>query len=415
MIYRQSKDPHTPSSRVDSMTSERLVYSVSKLTRCIKDKLESPELRHVWVQGEITGWMVASSGHAYFSLKDEASLIHCVLFRSQLERVKFTPENGLLVEALGDVAVYARRGQYQLILSQLRPEGIGELQLAFEQMRRRLKEKGVFDPQHKRSIPPYPERVGVVTSPTGAALRDIIKTTELQFPNVEILIYPTLVQGEGAAEQIASAIGLANRHGRADVLIVGRGGGSMEDMWPFNEEAVALSIFHSRIPVISAVGHEVDYVIADFVADYRAATPTAAAEHVSEGKKQLAATLSLLEKRLAYPINDRLQQIKGMLKASEPRKLVHYLRHSIQNTEQRLDENMKHAKNGFRQLIKQRENDFLQCLSKLDALSPFNVLARGYAVVFRPDGQIVKEAVEIRTGERVRIRLSKGERRATIL
>ena len=267
--------------------TSKVLLSISKLTRSIKEWLEQDKFQNIWVCGEVSNYIQSSSGHAYFNLKDENASISSVIFRGVMPRVKFKIENGLKVEVLASVSVYAKRGNYQLIVQKISPEGIGELQLAFEQLKKRLALEGLFDPSHKKPIPKYPETIGVITSRYGAALHDITKTTQIEFPNVRLIIYPSLVQGEKAANQLAEMIELANKHQQCDILIVGRGGGSIEDLWAFNEERLVRSIFFSSIPIVSAVGHEVDFTIADFVADYRAATPTAAAEYISRHKKNL--------------------------------------------------------------------------------------------------------------------------------
>jgi len=275
---------------------EKRIYTVSTLTREIKEVLETSFPR-LWVEGEVSNYKRHSSGHLYFTLKDENAQIRCAMWRFKADELRFRLEDGLKVLLEADIQVYEKSGTYQLVVQQLQPAGIGELQLAFEQLKKRLQEEGLFDPQHKKNIPPYPERIGVVTSPTGAAIRDIVSVVSRRFPAAEMLLYPVKVQGEGAADDIARAIADFNDFGEVEVLIVGRGGGSLEDLWAFNEEVVARAIFQSKIPIISAVGHEVDFSIADFVADRRAPTPSAAAEMVVPDRQELQGVLAyFLEK-----------------------------------------------------------------------------------------------------------------------
>ncbi|MCK5525880.1 MAG: exodeoxyribonuclease VII large subunit, partial [Candidatus Latescibacteria bacterium] len=253
-------------------------YSVSDITRAIKGLLDEG-LMPLWVEGEVSNYVHHTSGHRYFTLKDETSQLRCVMWKWQ-GQLRFRPEDGMKVRAYGRISVYERGGQYQLVVSELHPAGVGELQLAFEQLKERLAKEGLFDESRKRSLPRFPQRIGVVTSPTGAAIRDIAHGIGRRFPSAQVVLWPARVQGEGAAAQIAEGIEKLNAYGEVDVLIVGRGGGSLEDLWAFNEEEVARAIYASGIPVVSAVGHEIDFVIADFVADRRAPTPSAAAEMV---------------------------------------------------------------------------------------------------------------------------------------
>ncbi|RMD96216.1 MAG: exodeoxyribonuclease VII large subunit, partial [Calditrichaeota bacterium] len=290
----------------DYLLTEEKYYTVSELTREIKILLET-RIPEVWVEGEISNFTHHSSGHMYFLLKDEHAQISCVMWRSRNNTLFFTPQDGMKIIVRGRITVYEKRGNYQLEVLQLHPAGVGELQLAFEQLKNRLRKEGLFDPAHKKPIPPYPERIGIVTSPTGAAIRDMIHILQRRFPPVEIILNPVRVQGEGAAVEIAQAIDQFNRYGQVDVLIVGRGGGSLEDLWAFNEEIVARAIFRSQIPVISAVGHEVDFSISDFVADLRAPTPSAAAELVVRNREEI---LAHLQKDLQKMTNGMLELIR---------------------------------------------------------------------------------------------------------
>jgi len=272
------------------------VYTITQLTRRIKGVLEA-EIGSVWVAGEISNWTCAASGHAYFTLKDETSQLSTVMFKGRLDRLRFRPENGLEVLVLGNVSVYERRGAYQLIAEEMQPKGLGALQLAYEKLKKKLSEEGLFDPAHKKKLPLLPKRIGIVTSPTGAAIRDILHVLQRRFANVHVILYPARVQGEGAALEIAAGITFLDQYG-VDVMIVGRGGGSLEDLWAFNEEVVARALFASQTPVISAVGHEIDYALSDFVADLRAPTPSAAAEIVVKEQHALAERVHQYRDRL---------------------------------------------------------------------------------------------------------------------
>ncbi|NOY60776.1 MAG: exodeoxyribonuclease VII large subunit, partial [Calditrichaeota bacterium] len=292
--------------------SKQVVYSVAEITQEIKILLESA-IPAIWVQGEISNFVHHSSGHNYFSLKDKETQISAVIWRSRNSSLFFTPKNGMKVLAFGAIRVYEKRGTYQLDVQKMIPAGIGELQMAFEQLKQKLKEEGLFDPEFKKSIPELPEKIGIVTSPTGAAVHDLIQVLQRRFPGVEIFLRPAKVQGEGAAQDIARAIEEFNEFGQVDVLIVGRGGGSLEDLWAFNEEVVVRAIFASKIPIISAVGHEIDFTISDFVADLRAPTPSAAAELVVPLAEDLLSRVKNLQKDSFVSVLRRLAELRESL------------------------------------------------------------------------------------------------------
>ncbi|HDZ10569.1 MAG TPA: exodeoxyribonuclease VII large subunit, partial [Bacteroidetes bacterium] len=272
---------------------EKKIYTISEITRKIKRLLENA-IPSIWLEGEISNFKRHSSGHIYFVLKDENSQISCVMWRGRNNGLYFTPQDGMKIQARGNVTVYEKRGNYQFEVLQMQPAGLGELQMALEQLKQSLKAEGLFDEQHKKKIPQYPEKIGIVTSPTGAAIRDLVSVVQRRFPSVQLILNPVRVQGAEAAGEIARAIDEFNAYGDVDVLIVGRGGGSLEDLWAFNEEVVARAIFRSKIPVISAVGHEIDFGISDFVADLRAPTPSAAAELVVRNREELLHTIQYL-------------------------------------------------------------------------------------------------------------------------
>ncbi|MDH4162699.1 MAG: exodeoxyribonuclease VII large subunit [Nitrospirota bacterium] len=383
------------------------ILTVTKLSHQIKDLMEGA-FPDIWVEGEISNLTVPQSGHAYFTLKDEHSQVRAVLFRSSQRHLKFTLQHGMLVVCRGRVGVYEPRGEYQLILEYVEPKGIGALQRAFEELKSRLEKEGLFALGRKRALPVLPRRVGVITSPTGAAIRDILRVIRRRHPRMEIVIYPVPVQGSEAPPEIIQAIEHFNRTQAVDVLIIGRGGGSLEDLWAFNEEAVARAIMSSRIPVISAVGHETDYTIADFVADVRAPTPSAAAEMVVESEENLRATLGSLQSRLYVSMRAELDRLRSALSSSV--RLLGDPRRQVQQLLLRTDELRQRLALAFRTLVI-RDRGRLAGLSRaLDQLNPLGILGRGYSITrVMPAGMIVKNAAELKQGDVIRTRLLSGE------
>ena len=391
---------------------EQQVFSVTTLTQAIKQTLEDGFFT-IWVEGEISNLATPRSGHVYFTLKDEAAQLRAVIFKSAARLVRFELENGMQVLLRGSLSVYEARGEYQLIVSRAEPRGAGALQAAFEQLKRRLEAEGLFDPAHKRPIPLLPKKIGVVTSPTGAAIRDILNIVNRRFANVHVLIAPARVQGADAPAEIVRAIEMLNRLPDVDALIVGRGGGSLEDLWAFNEECVARAIFASRIPVISAVGHEIDFTIADFVADLRAPTPSAAAELVVRNKADLAQTLDAQHARLKQAMRHLLDRSRAAAahaarRVSDPRRRVNELQQRVDDLSQRLARAMRRALER-----KQAQRDTQ--IAKLDALSPLSVLAKGYAIcrnaaTLRP----VKRIADANVGDALLVRLRDGELRCEV-
>lgn len=416
----------------------RRIYTVSEITQDVKLVLESA-LGEVWVEGEISGLRKIATGTTFFTLKDSASLLKCVIFYSHAKNIKFEFKDGLEVICFGRISVYEREGQYQLYVEQVEPKGVGSQQLALEQLKAKLEKEGLFSPEHKRPLPYLPSRIGIVTSAQGAAIKDILKVIERRFCDVQIIISSCQVQGEGAKEEIAQAIGDLNLFNqglplseRIEVMIVGRGGGSMEDLWAFNEEIVARAIYNSQIPVISAVGHERDWTIADLVSDMRAPTPSVAAELVVPKKEDLENRLNELTgdlKRTLLELSVRLQEDTDDLAyrldlsarhiwelnisafQSSARKLillnpVALLKQHRQKTADlarqiyiRMEHYLKLSQAGFRGLVE-----------KLSSLSPLNILARGYSITFlMPQGEIIKEAQSLKLGETIKTRLDKGE------
>lgn len=391
----------------------RFIFTVGDLSRRLKRHLEDGTFANIWVAGEISNITYHTSGHVYLTLKDEFAAIDCAFFRGKATKLKFRLEKGQQVEAFGSVGMYEKRGSVQLIIDRILPAGQGELQVAFEQMKKRLELEGLFDPARKRPIPGHPAVVGIVTSPTGAALFDMLRTTRVHFPRLHHIIYPARVQGEGAADEVARAIALANLDGRAEILIVGRGGGSAEDLWTFNEERVARAIAGSAIPVISAVGHEVDYTIADFAADWRCATPTAAAELVSMGKKRLAEQRIALGRRTAGAMWGRLRELRARLTAGRPQRLSGLLWRLLRDRQQEADGLQRDVLKAARESVHGVHERFVRAALRLQALSPFKVLERGFAVV-KKAGTAVTEADALSSGDRVELVFFKGKKNATI-
>jgi exodeoxyribonuclease VII large subunit len=437
--------------------AERTILTVSRLTALIRGVLEE-NFEHVWVEGEISNLAMPASGHLYFTLKDAGAQIRCVMFRASARALRFKPKDGMGLVVRGRVSLFEPRGEYQLIVEYLEPQGIGALQLAFTQLKEKLAKEGLFDEKHKKPIPRLPQRIGVVTSATGAAIHDILNVLDRRFANVQVLIRPVKVQGEGAAVEIAEAVKDFNRYGDIDVMIVGRGGGSMEDLWAFNEEVVARAVFHSRIPVISAVGHEVDFTISDFVADLRAPTPSAAAELVVKSKEELVSELDSLAHRLRQSIRHNLGSCRSRMdimsrSLRDPSMLLGHLTQRIDDLFERLGmavngglerQRNRHARlsNSLRlanpALAAERERERLFMLlargehalhrtmehyrersavnsGKLQALSPLETLSRGYAVAtLRPDGTVVRESGQLQAGDTIDLRLHRGGALCTV-
>jgi exodeoxyribonuclease VII large subunit len=383
-------------------------YSVSEITRIVKDILES-QIPIVWVRGDVSNFTLHSSGHMYFSLKDEASQLRCVMFRSANSKLSFSVESGMSVEARGEITVYERNGQYQLNVLELSPAGYGALQLALEEMKRRLAKEGLFDPARKRPLPQFPRRIGVVTSPTGAAIRDIVRILRKRQPSVEIVLRPVRVQGEGAAGEIAEAIEAMNEFGDVDVLIVGRGGGSLEDLWAFNEEIVARAIFGSRIPVVSAVGHEIDFTISDLVADVRAPTPTAAALMAVRDRVEVKKEMLALTRRLVTGARTKLVLLRREIERTRGRYGFTRPRDLVTQRMQRIDELSRRLQVCAANILKARHQTVASYAARVRALDPHDVLRRGYAVCrLAATGRVVREASPELVREKLNVELYKG-------
>jgi len=363
----------------------------------------------VWVEGEISNYLFHSSGHRYFSLKDENAQIKCTLWRYRGEYLRFEPEDGMKVTVQGNITVYERNGQYQLDVFDLIPAGVGKLEIAFRKLNEKLYQEGLFDEARKKSIPMYPEAIGVVTSPTGAAIRDIIRIIHNRFPSVKIVVRPVRVQGKGAAEEIAQAIKDFNVYKKIDVMIVGRGGGSLEDLWAFNKEAVARAIYESEIPVISAVGHEIDITISDFVADLRAPTPSAAAQMVVPDRKvileQMETQIRKLNSYMMGVIESSRQRLKAIKESYGMRRPLDI----ITQRSQKMDEIYGQLLDGVKNYFEIKSNAVSLFKEKLEVLSPTSVLKRGYSITRKlPELTVIKDVDNLKTDDRIEVRLSKG-------
>jgi len=399
----------------DSSSEASPKITVSQLTREIKILLEN-SLPVVWLEGEISNFKHHSSGHMYFSLKDEDAQIPCVMWRGRNASLYFSPQDGMKVLALGHVTVYEKRGAYQFDIEQLQPAGVGELQLAFERLKAKLLAEGLFDEEFKKPLPKFPERIGIITSPTGAAIQDLLNILTRRFPPAEIIIRPAKVQGEGAAADIARAIGEFNEFGEIDVLIVGRGGGSIEDLWAFNEEIVARAIFRSKIPIISAVGHEVDFCISDFVADLRAPTPSAAAELAVPDASELNRNLAGLVERSYFRITEKIQsqreKLKHLTQSYGFRRPVDW----VHQYQQRLDELKISLKKAIGHRLELGHERIKTLEKQLAALNPDAILARGYSICFLSEtNQIITDVSQLKLQDEVKIQLHQGTAWSEIL
>lgn len=441
-------------SRERSDEMEQRYLTVNALTKYIKRKFDAdPHLQDCYVKGEISNFKQHSSGHMYFTLKDDKSRLTAVMFARENRHIKFEPENGMQVLIRGDLTVYEQTGQYQIYIKEMKPDGIGELYLAYEQLKEKLTKEGLFSQENKKVLPRYPKTVGIITSPTGAAVRDILTTIKRRYPIANILLLPALVQGEQAAPSIANAISQANDKGNIDVLIVGRGGGSIEELWAFNEEIVARAIFASKIPIISAVGHETDFTIADFVSDLRAPTPTAAAElavpHIDElierilnrksrclrSMKEKINTqtkhLNRLSKSYAFRYPQKLyeQKLEQLDRRTEQlvrgsKKMLDHKNTQYETIHKRLIRNApdkKAADAGARRLrlektlnramqtiLAEKKKDFSFSLARLESVSPLKVMERGYSLVFTEDQKLIRKISQVEPNDPITIRVSDG-------
>lgn len=386
------------------------VYTVAQVNSYIKAAMDKdPILSGLFIRGEISNFKTYPSGHSYFSLKDEGGSIRCVMFRREASRLRFRPENGMKVIAFGRITVFPRDGQYQLYCGELTPEGAGDLHVAFEQLKEKLFREGLFDASHKKPLPRYPERIALVTSPAGAALRDMLRILGARYPLASVVLLPVRVQGAGAPEEIAAALRYASAHRIADLVITGRGGGSIEDLWAFNEEIVARAIYDCKIPVISAVGHEPDVTIADFVADLRAATPSNAAELAVPDQNELRAALTRYQGRMAAAESARMERAGQRLSRLSMSRVFQNPLNQIEERRVLVDFQGRRLSHGLSSALSRERERFAGLAAALDALSPLKVLGRGYAIVQTPDGQVVSAAAQVKVDDRLTVRLADGQ------
>ncbi len=392
------------------------VLSITQLNEYIRGRMDSdPLLAQVAVRGEISNYKLYPSGHHYFTLKDEGSALRCVLFKGNAMRLRFRPENGMKIIAMGKVSVYPRDGAYQLYCTALTMDGVGDLYAAFEQLKKKLAAQGLFDPAHKKPLPRYPGTIGIITSSAGAAVHDMLRILRKRYPLSRVRLLPVRVQGAEAPGEIAAAIGYANHYHLADLLIVGRGGGSIEDLWAFNDEQVAYAIYHSEIPVISAVGHEPDVTISDYVADLRAATPSNAAELAVPDQDALRQSLDAMSNAMASSLNRQVKAARQhllVLSASQALQIpTGYLEQRNQSVEL-LKNRLVAAQN---QNITRAKQRYIAQISKLEAMSPLKVLTRGYSMVQSERGEVVRSVSQVALGERIQVKLSDGTLSATVM
>jgi len=393
---------------IDAAVPDDKVYTVTELTSFLKDLIEK-QFPSIWIVGEISNCTAHSSGHTYFTLKDESSQIKCVFFSGAARRVVAKPEDGLKMYVLGRLTVYERQGQYELIVTNLLPVGRGELYAAFARLKEKLAKEGLFDQALKQDLPRFPSRIAVVTSPTGAAVRDVIRVATRIHAGVEIVVYPVRVQGEGAKEEIAEAIGFLNAEGGFDVIILARGGGSIEDLWAFNEEVVARAIVASEIPVVSAVGHEIDFTIADFAADARVPTPSAAPTLVLADYVDASTRLEGLLRRAGTVLAGRIERGKTFIGSLSTHYGMRAVRDRVTVGMRDLDEALGGARKTVEARIESGQARLAGLMGKVEALSPLSTLERGYSIVFlAATDEVVKGAGQVNVGERLRIRFLRG-------
>ncbi len=389
--------------------------SVTELNKYIKEKVANDEyLNSVLVKGEISNFKHHYTGHMYFTLKDENSLIKCIMFKTSTATLNFVPKDGLKVQVFGTVAVFERDGVYQIYCKAMQEDGVGSLHKAYEELKARLEKQGYFDKTHKKRIPYMPKTIGVLTSKTGSVIRDIINVSTRRNPNVHIRLLPVPVQGEGAAEKIADAIDYMNKKQLADVLIIARGGGSLEDLWPFNEEVVANAIYNSDIPIISAVGHETDFTIADFVADLRAPTPSAAAELAQADVEELKLRLETYNRRYKVALKKKIEYMKLRYEKCKASRVFKEPYQKINEQYINVDINVKALQNSIINKIKDSRALSIETISKLDALSPLKTLTRGYCIA-EHNNKIIKSIHDVNTDDQIKLKFTDGEKTAKVL
>lgn len=382
--------------------------TVTEVNQYIKQMLEQDQiLSQVSVRGELSNYKMHSSGHHYFTLKDDGAVISAVMFRGDASRLRFRPENGMKVILSGRISLFPKSGQYQIYVRDMQPDGVGALYIAFEQLKQKLYAEGLFDPAKKQQIPRYPGKIALITSPTGAAVRDMIRILRHRYPLAKVLVCPVKVQGDGAAEEIAAMLDYVNANGLADVIITGRGGGSMEDLWAFNEEVVARSIFRSRIPVISAVGHEPDVTISDYVADLRAATPSNAAELAVVDGAELKVRLQNVTARMTQTVLSNIQNKRQQLRSLSEKKIMRSPYEYLSERRMLLAMLQQRLEGSQAGLIQKKKQNFASLAASLDAMSPLKVLGRGYAMALKGE-DVVQSASALQIGDKLKLQLRDG-------
>jgi len=386
------------------------IFSVSELNGYIKNIMDSDEiLAGMYVRGELSNYKIYPSGHHYFTMKDQESTLRCVMFKGSASKLRFKPENGMSVISFGRVSVYPRDGAYQLYVSEITPDGVGDLAVAYEQLKEKLYKEGLFDERCKKPLPRYPRTIAVITSSAGAAVRDIIRVLRLRWPVAKVVVMPVRVQGVEAPPEIVGALQYANAHGLADLIITGRGGGSIEDLWAFNDERVARAIFASDIPVISAVGHEPDVTISDFVADVRAATPSNAAELAVPDINEVRDALQSAEIRARQAITRELKAGRQRLNGYKNKRVLQNPRYYIDDKKLLLDHSQDRLTAAMQRRVSVNRERFARLAASLDAMSPLKVLGRGYSIARKHDGTIVRKAADVAGGDRITLRLQEDE------
>lgn len=397
------------------MKYEEMAISVTQLNKYIKDKIADDEyLNNILIKGEISNFKHHYTGHLYFTLKDENSLIKCIMFKSYAQKLNFEPKDGMKVYILGTVSVFERDGVYQIYAKVMEEDGLGDLYARYQKLKKEMEAKGLFAENHKKKIPLMPKVIGVLTSQTGSVIRDIINVATRRNPNVYIRLLPVPVQGEGAAEKIAYGIEYMNKHELADVLILARGGGSLEDLWPFNEEIVANSIYQSKIPIISAVGHETDFSISDFVADLRAPTPSAAAELAVPDVYEVKEKIFTYQNRLKMTLTKKLEIMKLRYDKCMSSTVFKEPTRRIQENYIKIDTFVKQLENKINRIKEKNKNKYIEMVAKLDTLSPLKTLTRGYSIVEK-QGRIIKSVTDLKTEDQISIKMKDGEKQAKVI
>lgn len=395
---------------------EQQIFEVSQVNEYIKARMDADELLNgLFIRGELSNYKVYPSGHHYFTMKDANGALRCVMFRYSAMRLRFRPENGMKVIAVGRISVFPRDGAYQLYCEDLMPDGAGDLNVAFEQLKARLEAEGLFDRAHKKPLPQYPHRIAIITSGAGAAIMDMLRILARRYPLSKVMILPVRVQGTEAPAEIAGAIRYANRYQLADVIITGRGGGSLEDLWAFNDERVARAIYASEIPVVSAVGHEPDVTISDYVADIRAATPSNGAELVAPDRQELLRHIAQLSARMTTMMEKQLSLSRRQLDMLAKKRVLQSPMHYIEDKRLALDYVHRRLIASSQQLLAGKKQKFISLTAKLDAMSPLKVLSRGYSVTHRADGSVLRASSEVAPGDEITVRLLHGSVRAEVL